>query len=53
MELKIGLDLSFDNIYDCKGMREKAREANSTEAHTTNDETPLNSQREFSLAVLM
>jgi hypothetical protein len=36
--LDVGLDVSFDNMPDCKGIREKAREVNSTEAYITNGE---------------
>jgi hypothetical protein len=39
MTLKTGLDGSFDNMEDWKGIREKAGEVNSTETYITNGET--------------
>jgi hypothetical protein len=39
MAVNIGLDMSFDNMWDWKGIREKATEVNSTEAYITNDRT--------------
>jgi hypothetical protein len=34
MAVNIGLDASFDNIQDLKGIRKKAGEVNSTKAYT-------------------
>jgi hypothetical protein len=39
MTLNTGLDASFDNVQDWKGIREKAGEVNSTKTHVTDDET--------------
>jgi hypothetical protein len=39
MALKLGLDASFDNMYDWKIIEEKAEECNSTKAYITDDET--------------
>jgi hypothetical protein len=36
--LKVGLDVSFDKLFDCKGIRQKFAEINSTKARETNDE---------------
>jgi hypothetical protein len=38
MKLNASLDVSFDNMPDWKGMREKAGEVNSTNAHVMNYE---------------
>jgi hypothetical protein len=35
--LNAGFDVSFDNMSDSKGIREKAGEVNSTEACVTNE----------------
>jgi hypothetical protein len=37
--LKISLNTSFDNMWDCKGLWKKIREVNDTKAYITNDET--------------
>jgi hypothetical protein len=39
MTLNVSLDVSFDNMPDGKGIREKAREVNSMKGYITNDET--------------
>jgi hypothetical protein len=39
MALKVGLDASFDSMWDWKGIREKAGEVDSMKASITNDET--------------
>jgi hypothetical protein len=39
MALNIGLDVSVDNLWDLKGIREKAGEVNSTRARIKNGET--------------
>jgi hypothetical protein len=39
MALKIGLDVSFDNMQDWKGIMEKTGEVNSTGAYIMNDES--------------
>jgi hypothetical protein len=39
MVLNIGLDASFDNIQDRKGIREKEEKVNSTKDYITNDVT--------------
>jgi hypothetical protein len=39
MELNVDLEASFDNVYDWKGIRQKAREVTSTKPYITNDET--------------
>jgi hypothetical protein len=39
VELNFGLGVSFDNMWDWKGVREKAGEVNGTEAYIRNDET--------------
>jgi hypothetical protein len=39
MALKFGLNASFHNMYDSKGIREKAEEVSGTKAYTTTDET--------------
>jgi hypothetical protein len=39
--LNVGLDVSIDNTYDSKGIREKAEEVNSTKAYITNDQNSL------------
>jgi hypothetical protein len=36
MALNAGLDVSFDNMYDWKKIREKAEKVNSTEAYVAN-----------------
>jgi hypothetical protein len=33
MELNVGLDVSFDNMWDWKGIREKTGEVNGTKAN--------------------
>jgi hypothetical protein len=33
MEFNFGLDASFDNICDCKGIRKKARGVNGTKVY--------------------
>jgi hypothetical protein len=40
--LNVGLDVSFDNMQDWKGIREKAGEVNSTEVYITNDGLLIN-----------
>jgi hypothetical protein len=37
--LNVSLDGSFDNMYDCKGIREEAGEVIGALTHVTNDET--------------
>jgi hypothetical protein len=37
--LNVLLTVSFDNMYDWKGMREKAGKVNSTEAYIKTDES--------------
>jgi hypothetical protein len=39
MALYYGLDASFDNMYNWKGIRQKVGEVNSTNIYITNDET--------------
>jgi hypothetical protein len=36
--LDVGLDASFDNTQDCKGIQEKAGEINNMKAYMTNHE---------------
>jgi hypothetical protein len=38
MVLKVGLDVSLDNMQDWKEIREKAAEVNSTKAYIANGE---------------
>jgi hypothetical protein len=38
MASSVGLDVSFDNLQDWKGVQEKAGEVNSKKAYVTNDE---------------
>jgi hypothetical protein len=38
----IGLDVSFDNMWDYKGILKKAREVNNTEFYIKNIIFPLN-----------
>lgn len=45
MALKVDLDVSFNNMNDCKGIQEKAWEINCTEAYSTNHKIRLKSQR--------
>jgi hypothetical protein len=40
MTLNVGLDVSFDNMYDWKGIREKL-EIESTKAYIINDKTSI------------
>jgi hypothetical protein len=35
---QVSLDVSFDNMEDCKGVEEKAEEYNRTKAYITHDE---------------
>jgi hypothetical protein len=35
--VNVGLDISFDNMYDCKGIQEKAGEVNSPKNYVTSD----------------
>jgi hypothetical protein len=41
MALNVGLDVSFDNMKDWRGIREKAGEPNNTKPYVTNEETSL------------
>jgi hypothetical protein len=38
MELNVGLEASFDNVSDWKGIQTKSRKVNSAEAYITRDE---------------
>jgi hypothetical protein len=38
MALNVGFDVSFGNMQDWKGIREKAGEVNSAEGYIANDE---------------
>jgi hypothetical protein len=39
MALNVGLEVSFDNMKDWKGIRQKYKEVYSTKSWTTSDET--------------
>jgi hypothetical protein len=41
VSLNVGLDVSFDNTYDNKGIREKAEKFKSTNAYITKDQNSL------------
>jgi hypothetical protein len=51
--VKIGLDVSFNNTYDCKGIQEKTGEINCTEAYITHDEIPLKPRRFLLIKVIL